>query len=213
MIEDLLRSIVNAPPTSRRVEEDIEQMKEETVEWQSGLFPWVGANELELLSMNHDSKSFKQSYGKALKGVFYSIYNEPMIVFGYKSYLRSKVNTVIWATTKQHTFEYRGSKKKTNFYIDGDAVGYITREGLMYGGSKKRLLGRCNPFSEEHDSIVIWDKEVAHILKRGQEKKRVNPRVFEVMEKLSKKETLLLIALGFLTLLEGTFEIEGAQSE
>jgi hypothetical protein len=209
MIEDLLRSIVNAPPSQRRVEDDIEQMKEETVNWRSNLFPWVAANELELLSHNHESKWYKQSFGKALKGVFYSIYNEPMIVFGYKSYLRNKVHTVIWATTMQHVFEYRGSRKQTDFYIDGEAVGFITRDGLMYGGKRKRLLGRCNPYSEEHDSIVIWDKEVAHILKPGQ-KGRVNPRVFEVMEKLGKKETLLLIALGFLTLLHGTFEIEGA---
>jgi len=212
MIEDFIRSVVNAPPTQRRVQEDIEEMKEETEEWRSSLFPWIKANELELLSLNHDSKWYKQSFGKALKGVFYSIYNEPMIVFGYKSYLRRGVNTVIWATTKKHVFVYRGGKKKTDFFIDGEAVGFITREGLMYGGSRNRLLGRCNVFSEEHDSIVIWDKEVAHLLKPEQ-KGRVNPRVFEVMEKLGAKEKLLLIALGFLTILQGTFEIDGALPE
>ncbi len=212
MIEDFIRSIVNAAPTQRRVQEDIEEMKEETEEWRNGLFPWVGADELELLSLNHESKWYKQSFGKALKGVYYSIYNEPMIVFGYKSYLRGKVNTLIWATTKKHVFVYRGSKKKTDFFINGEAVGFITREGLMYGGSRNRLLGRCNSFSEEHDSVVIWDKEVAHLLKQTQ-KERVNPRVFEVLEKLGKKEKLLLIALGFLTILQGTFEIDGALPE
>lgn len=208
MIEDLLRTIVNAAPTQRRVDEDVDQMKEETAEWRAGLFPWVAANELELLSLNHDAKWYKQSFGKALKGVFYSIYNEPMIVFGYKSYLRRGVNTVIWATTKKHVFVYRGSKKKTDFYIDGEQVGFITREGLMYGGSRKRLLGRCNSYSEDHDSVVIWDREVAHILKSGP-KERVNPRVFEIIEKLSAKEQLLLIALGFLTILHGAFKIDG----
>jgi hypothetical protein len=212
MIEDVLRSIVNAPPTQRRVQEDIEQMREDTEKWRDGLFPWVEANELELLSLNHDSKWYKQSFGKALKGVYFSIYNEPMIVFGYKSYLRRGVNTVIWATTKQHVFIYRGGRKKTDFFIDGEAVGFITRDGLMYGGSRNRLLGRRNSFSEEHDSIVIWDKEVAHLLKPAQ-KGRVNPRVFEVLEKLRKKEKLLLIALGFLMILQGTFDIEGALPE
>jgi len=212
MIEDLLRSIFNAAPTQRRVQQDIEEMKEETEEWRSGLFPWIEANELELLSLNHASKWYKQSFGKALKGVFYSIYNEPMIVFGYKSYLRSGINTMIWATTKKHVFVYRGSKKKTVFFVDDEEVGYITRDGLMYGGSRNRLLGRCNSFSEEHDSIVIWDKEVAHLLKPVQ-KGRVNPRVFEIMEKLGRKEKLLLIALGFLTILHGTFDIDGALVE
>jgi len=212
MLEDILRSVFNAAPTQRRVQEDIAQMREDTEDWRNGLFPWVAADELELLSLNHESKWYKQSFGKALKGVYYSIYNEPMIVFGYKSYLRRGVNTVIWAATKEHVFVYRGSKKKTTFIIDGEAVGFITQEGLMYGGSRNRLLGRCNSFSEEHDSIVIWDKEVAHLLKPNQ-KGRVNPRVFEVMEKLGTKEKLLLIALGFLTILQGTFEIEGASLE
>ncbi len=207
MIEDFLRSLINAAPTHRRVQEDIDEMKEETEKWRRGMFSWIAEDELELLSLNHESKWYKQSYGKALKGVFYSIYNEPMIVFGYKSYLRKGINTVIWASTKNHRFVYRGGKKKTDFFIDGESVGYITGEGLMYGGSHNRLLGRCNSFSEEHDSIVIWDKEVAHLLKPGQ-KNRVNPRVFEVMEKLGTKQKLLLIALGFLTILHGTFEID-----
>ena len=207
MLEDIIRTIFNAPPSKRKVMEDIELMRNETGEWSAGLYPWVANNELDLLSLNHSHKWVKKGGSKMLKGVLYSIYNEPMIVVGYKNYLRSGLNTLIWITTKKHEIVYRGTKDKTEFFINREPVGHITSDGLMYGGTRGRLLGRRNNFSEEYYSIVIWDKEVAHLL-RPSHIDRVNPRAFEVLEKMSEKEELLLLALGTLTILQEIFELD-----
>lgn len=208
MLEDIIRSIFNAPPTKRKVMEDIELMRVETSEWSESLYPWVGNNELDLLSLNHSHKWVKKG-GKMLKGVLYSIYNEPMVVLGYKNYLRSGLNTLAWVSTRKHEIVYRGTKSKTEFFIDREPVGHITNDGLMYGGSRGRLLGRRNNFSEDHYSIVIWDKEVAHLLK-PKRVDRVNPRAFEVLETMSEKEELLLLALGMHTILHEIFELDKA---
>jgi hypothetical protein len=206
MLEDILRTIFNAPPTRRKVMEDIEVMRKETRECGEKLYPWIANNELDLLSLNQSHKWVNKG-GKMLKGVLYSIYNEPMVVIGYKNYLRNGLNTLTWISTRKHEIVYRGTKSRTEFFIDREPVGHITPDGLMYGGSKGRLLGRRNNFSEDHYSIVIWDKEVAHLLKPDRVD-RVNPRAFEVLETMSEKEELLLLAIGMWTILQEIFELD-----
>ncbi|MDX1408858.1 MAG: hypothetical protein R3330_12010, partial [Saprospiraceae bacterium] len=169
-------------------------------EWREQLIPWVAENEMELFSLNQQNKWVKQTWDRLLKGVFYSIYNEPMLVYGYKNYIRGSKNTLIYAATQSHDFIYRGKKNKTQFFIDREHVGYITDEGLMYSGKSKRLLGRRNSFTPDHYSVVIWDREVAHVLK-PQRADRVNPRAFEIMETMNDREELLLMAISFLTII------------
>ena len=207
MIEDIIRNVMNMPPSRRRVELDLATLEEETRDWHKGVIPWERENELELFSLNHDSKWFKHRGSKMLKGVFYSIYNEAMLVFGYKNYMRNDKHGMLWAATASNVFIYRTSGQRTEFYINGDRVGYITPEGLMYGGGRGRLLGRRNDYSDEYYSVVIWDREVANLLK-AKKAERVNPRAFEVMEEMNKQEFLLLLTIGFWTLISESFELD-----
>ena len=200
MIEDFLRVTLKLAPSQRRIQMDLAQIAKETREWKEQLIPWEEENEIELFSLNQQTKWVKQTWDKLLKGVFYSIYNEPMMVYGYKNYIRGGKNNLIYAATQSHDFIYRRKKNKTDFFIDREHVGFINDEGLMYGGKRKRLLGRRNEFAENHYSIVIWDREVAQLLK-PQSVDRVNPRAFEVMEEMNDREQLLLMAISFLTII------------
>lgn len=196
MLEDFLRVAFKLAPSQRRIQMDLEQIDKETREWKEQLIPWEEEDEMELFSLNQTSKWVKQTWDRILKGVFYSIYNEPMMVYGYKNYIRGGKNTLIYAATYGHDFIFRGKKDKTQFFIDREHVGHITADGLMYGGKSKRLLGRRNEYGVNHYNIVIWDREVAHMLRpRGID--RVNPRAFEVMETMTDKEQLLMMALAF----------------
>ena len=207
MIEDLIRNIMNMPPSKRKVASDLALIEKETREWRESIIPWERDNEIELFSLNKNSKWFKKSGEKFLKGVFYSIYNEPMMVFGFRSYMKKGEHFILWAATDRHVFFYRGHGKKMEFFIDGDRIGHINDQGLMYGGSRGRLLARRNPFSDEYYNVVVWDREVAHMLKPTAVD-RINPRAFEVVEKLNKQEFLLLLSLGFQTIIIESFGLE-----
>lgn len=207
MLEDFIRNVMNMPPSKRRIELDLALIEEETRPWRNLVIPWERENEIELFSLNNDSKWFKHRGARLLKGVFYSIYNEPMLVFGYRSYMKRGRYTLLWAATGSNVITYRGTGSRTEFYINGDRVGYITPEGLMYGGSRGRLLGRRNPFSEDYYSVVIWDREVAQLLK-PRRVGRVNPRAFEVMEELNKQEFLLFLTISFYTIITESFDLD-----
>ncbi|MDX1478094.1 MAG: hypothetical protein R3301_10355 [Saprospiraceae bacterium] len=186
-------------PTQRRIQKDLATISRETSEWKEQLIPWEKENEMELFSLNQQNKWIKQTWDRILKGVFYSIYNEPMLVYGYKNYIRGSRNFLIYAATQSHDFIFRGKKSKAQFFIDREHVGHITDDGLMYS-NRKRLLGRRNDFTPDHYSVVIWDREVAHLMK-AQRVDRVNPRAFEIMETMNDREQLLLMAISFYTII------------
>lgn len=200
MLEDLFRVILKVPPSQKRIQRDLGYFRTETKEWRDKLIPWEEEKEMELFSLNSQTKWSKQGFDKVLKGVYYSIYNEPMLTFGFKNYIRNSWNTLIWGATHSHEFIYRGKKKQTDFFIDRQHVGHITDKGLMYSSQSKRLLGRRNDLNPQYYSVVIWDREVAHLM-RPKKADRINPRAFEVMEEMTEQEELLLMALGFLTII------------
>lgn len=207
MLEDIIRGIMNMPPSKRKIAADLALIEKETRDWRRSVIPWETENEIELFSYNNQHKWIKHRGEKLLKGVFYSIYNEPMMTFGYKNYLKRGVHAILWVATDDHVFMYRGDGKRTDFYIDGQAVGYISPEFLMYGGSKNRLLARRASFSDSHYSIVVWDNETGHLLK-PRRIDRVNPRAFEMVGDLNENELLLFLSLSFLTIVTESFNLE-----
>lgn len=200
MIEDILRALLKAPPSQRRVRQDLAFMVDQIKDWKEAIIPWEADQEMELLSLNQEYKWVKHSPGKILKGVLNSIYHEPMVAYAYKAYLKGGQFSLCLAATKSHQFIFQRLKVRTDFFIDGEHVGFITPEWLVYS-QRRRLLARRNRYSSDYYTVVVWDQEVAQ-LRDPKRIDRVNPRAFEVMAKLSEKEQLLLMAIAFLTIIE-----------
>jgi hypothetical protein len=196
MIEDIFRVALGLPPSNKKIQQDLQVMHKETTAWRDNLIPWEDENEIELFSLMQEKKWIKQTWDRLLKGVFYSIYHEPMMTFAYKNYIRGGKNALLYVRTIEYEFIYRIRKKKSDVYVNGQFVAEIRPDGLMYGGRFKRLLGRMRVISEEYFGIVIWDKEVAHLL-NPDKADRVNPRAFELMEKLNEQEETMFLALAF----------------
>jgi len=181
-------------------------MAAQTQAWREEVIPWEQEDEMELLSLNREFKWVRLSFGKMLKGVFKSIYQEPMLVYGYKVYLKGGRYALCYAATRAHQFIYQRQKSRTDFFIDGEHVGYLTSDWLVYS-TRNRLLGRRNRYSPSYYTVVVWDREVAQ-LRDPARADRVNPRVFEIVETLNDKEQLLLMAIAFLTMIEEAHGME-----
>ena len=208
MLEDIIRNLLNAPPSQRRIQADLTRMGHETQHWRDALIPWEQDQEMELLSLNRESKWVKKSFDRYLKGVFYSIYHEPMLAYAYKRYLKGGNFDLYFATTRTHQFIYHKHKSRTDFFVDGEHIGYITPDWLMYS-NRRRMLGRRTRFSDDFFTVTIWDQEAAH-LRDPRSVDRVNPRAFEIMVNMSEKEQLLLMALSFLTMIQGSHGLDSA---
>jgi hypothetical protein len=205
MIEDIIRKFFNAPPSPRRIQADLRAMMDVTRQYQQNIIPWEAEREMELLSLNREFKWVKGSFDKILRGVFFSIYNEPMLTYAFKSYVKEGHFALLYAATSSHQFVYHKQRERVEFFIDDQHVGHITKDWLLYS-NRGRLLGRRNRFSSESFTVIIWDKEVAHV-RDASRPQRVNSRAFEVMTTLQEAEQLLLMAVAFLTMVDGAHDV------
>ena len=197
MIDDVLRVVLGFAPSSRRIKKDLERMRQETQDWFMALIPWQEEKEMELLSLNNEKKWVKQTWDKFQKGVFQSIYNEPMFTYAYKSYTRSGKDALLLVRTKEHEYLYRIRKKRTDVIVDGKFVAVITPEAQMYSASSRRLLARISQVSSEYFGVFVWEKEVGHLL-NPDKVDRVNPRAFLILEKLDENEELLFLSISLI---------------
>lgn len=195
MLEDIFRVLLKLPPSQRRNQKDLLHFREELAPWMQQLIPWEVENEIDLLSLNQEAKWTKHAFDKMLKGRLFSIYHETMLVFAYKSYGKNNPHSLLWVRSKKHEWIYKHRKKESELYIDGEFVGKINAKGMLYGGTRNRLLARRNRISADQWALVIWDRTVAHLLdpKRID---RVNPRAFEILSKFGDKELLLMLAIS-----------------
>jgi len=201
----LYQILINFNPGKKRVQEDIRKMREEITPWVAELVPW-NKEEMELFSLNQIHQTVKKSITRTAKGVFTSIYHEPMLAYAYKEYIGSGTNAILLVRTSKHEYVYLIRKKGIQIAIDGQALGTIDEEMKLYGGKKNRLLARINQPADESSPlllpVVVKDREVASLV-NPELANSPNPRAFEFLrEDLQPEEENLLMSLAALQLVQ-----------
>ena len=193
-------ALIHFQPGKGKIRNDLRKMKNEITPWIDELVPW-NREELELLSSSQVNQKIKKGIVKTAKGVFTSIYHEPLIAYSHKKYLSSSNNAVTYARTSNHEFVYRTKKNKTELFIDNQKVGVINEKGLLHGGRKNRLLARVNQDEDTLDlPIIIGDKEVGTLMKS--QLNNINPRAFQYVAKMKKNEEAVFLALAVFELVK-----------
>jgi hypothetical protein len=198
LINLLYKFIVNFQPTTSKVTKDLATMKADIGQWASELVPW-SREEMELLSFSQVKNIVKKNIGTHAKGIFTSIYHEPLIAYSFKKYVSGKLNALLYARTSAHEFEYRISDKGTQVIVDGRALG-ILQNGLLYG-SNNRLLARVNKSEElALRPVLVNGREVGNLVARNRANK-INPRAFEYLDQqMDETEETIFLSLAILDL-------------
>ena len=197
-------ALIHFQPGKGKIRNDLSKMKNEITPWIDELIPW-NKEELELLSSNQVKQKVKKGIITTAKGVFTSIYHEPLIAYSYKKYISSNENKVIFARTSNHEFVFRTKKGSTELFIDNQKVGVINDKGLLYGGRRKRLLARINKSENELElPIIIGDKERGTLMKP--ESGSVNPRAFQFVGEMGKNEEAVFLSLAVLELVNASVD-------
>ena len=195
----------NFNPSNRRVVKDLAALKEEIKEWTTKLVPW-NAEERDLLSFSQMEQTVKRGFSKSAKGIFTSIYHEPLIAYNYKQYISRKApNALLLARTSAHEFAYRIKNNEVLVNIDNQFAGVLKENGCFYGGEKDRLIARINKSdSAKRYPILIGDKEVASLVNPA--KANVpNPRAFTLIAPMQAEEEKMMLSIAVLEMVVGSF--------
>ena len=203
----LYQLLTNFQPGKSRVLADFRKMRTEIKEWSDQLVPW-NKEEMSLLSLRQVNQQIKRGMTKTAKGIFTSIYHEPLVVYSYRRYISAKENAILYARTSQNEFAFRIKKKGIDVNIDGQYAGVLKENGGLYGGRRNRLLARINRDDElKLHPIVIGDKEVASVQNPTKTDKH-NPRAFQFLQPMEKKEEKMFMALAILEMVQESLKEE-----
>lgn len=193
--------MTNFQPGKNKIQKDLRQMKAEIQPWYSELVPWE-KGELELLSLNQINKTSKKRIVTKSKGIFTSIYHEPMIAYSLKKYVAPGVNALLYARTAQHEFVYRIKARGVEIMIDEQKIGTLKKNGAFYSARKNKLLAQVNRDSDALLlPVIVKDKEVANIV-NPKKTSKTNPRAFEFVSNMEKEEETFFLSLAILELVQ-----------
>ena len=201
----LSRVLKNMAPNEKRIQADLAVMKSEVEPYVEELVP-IGREELELFSMSQVNQLLKKGVTTTAKGVFTTIYDEPVVAYSYKKYPSRKNLAVLYARTAQHEMVYITKGEEIKVFIDGQAVGNIKEDGMLYGARSNRLLARVRKDNPDYLPVIVKDKEVGSLTKAlPSGKNEPSKRAFEfVKPNLTKEEEAVFLSLAVLELVERT---------
>ena len=201
-ISILYQILTNFQPSDSKINADIRTMRAEIDKMNLNLVSW-DKEELELFSLNQINQLVKKNITTTAKGVFTSIYQEPMLAYSFKKYVSPSLNAVLYARTAEHEYVYRIRKDSIKIMIDGQAIGVLDKEGALYSPQKKQLLAQLPKGSEDLMlPIIVNNKEVGHIT-NPKKTNAPNPRAFDlVATDMTKAEEEVFLALGVLEVIQ-----------
>lgn len=197
----ILRTIFkNFSPGDGRIQEDIRVMRTEIEPYINELVP-LDQEELKLFSLNQVNQTLKKSITTTGKGVFTSIYQEPLLAYSYKKYV-GKNDAIIFARTAGHEIIYRIKKKDIKVVINKDFFGTI-KNGKLYGDNKRKPLAQLQADSQNLLlPVLVGETEVAAINTNGNDRSP-NPRAFKYINRnLSGNEEKAFLSLAVFELVQ-----------
>ena len=199
----LARIFSDFAPGRKKLQQDLDKMKEDMDKWAGELVP-LTREEVELFSFNQEKHIVRKGFGKTAKGIFTSIYHEPVLAYSYKEYMGPGKNALLYVRTGGQEFVYRINKKGIDVLVDREQVGTLKEDGVLYNRRGNRMLAKINRDAGEFLPVLVNNKEVANIarLKKGDSTK-LGQRAFEfVREDMSKQEKDVFLSLAVLEVIE-----------
>jgi hypothetical protein len=188
------KMFIGFQPGSKKVNSDVSRFREQAAKWKDQLITW-NEEEIELFSFVQSNQVSRRGFGKSFEGVIQSIYHEPMLYYHYKEYPSAKKNAIIFARTHKYEIVYRIRAKVTQVFVNESYLGSINPDGTLEHTQKKETFGRVIQKDPYRKPILIGDREMGSVVLPA-EKSKVNPRAFDLDEKMDEREQVLFMVMG-----------------
>jgi hypothetical protein len=202
----LMRVIADYQPNERKVKADLQKMRDEIAQYGGELAP-IDKQELDLFAMEQVHRTLKKRAVLTAKGVFTTIYHEPVAAYSYKRYVSSKLNALLYVRTADREFVYRFKGKEVQIILNKQPLGTIKENGVLYSAQDGSMLARINSETAGLLPVVSKDRELGSISARlpvsTTGKAALNSRAFEfVNDNLNDQEETLFLSIALMELVK-----------
>lgn len=197
-----LKTLENYNPGRKKIQKDLAALKIDLQPFFDDLVPW-SEEEMAQLSLNTIRKKAAKRVVTTTKGIFTTIYHEPLIAWAYRRYVASKENALIYAKTSNHEFIYRIKKEMVELVIDNALIGQIDNNGVLYATKGNKPLASLNKTREGQGfPIFIEGKEMGR-LNDVTSASGITPRAFQMISQMDEEQEKLFLGLSILELIKG----------
>lgn len=192
-------------PGEKRIREELKRMQTEMDGWVEELVP-IDRKELELFSLTQIKNSLKKRFTTSGKGIYTTIFEEPIVAYSYKKYLGKNAHALLYCRTAEHEYAYWIRPKGVQVVIDNQLVGTYKDNGILYGAQSKKMLARINRDNKKLAPVVVGEREVASMVKAlPPAKEDISTRAFQfVRDDLTEQEEMLLLSVSLLEMVQDT---------
>ncbi|MCB0608239.1 MAG: hypothetical protein H6562_07310 [Lewinellaceae bacterium] len=184
----------HAAPSEKRMRAELAKMKTDMDAWAGDLVK-IDKAELELFSLGQVKKAAKKRFRSAVKGIYTTIFEEPVVAYSFKKFLGK--NGLLYARTATHEYGYWIKNNETQVLINGQIVGALRDDGGLYGARTKRLLAKLDKKGAVAFPVTVNQREVASMTKaQPADNKELTARAFQfVKDDLTEEEEVLLLSV------------------
>lgn len=155
--------------------------------------PPLSTEELSLLSAKLKYSRITKGMYYTEKGVLSSVYEEPMISYGYRNYGRGK--SVLVANTSDGKFEFEERKNGVLLKINGYVEGTISDLGVLNDAQGNKIADINFNANSDYRDVKIRERKVAELLDPENEDITENTRAFLELKDLDEQEKNILVGL------------------
>ncbi len=175
-----------------RIEKDKKELKLLSGALVDELVP-INEDELALLSSKLESQRVTKGMYYTEKGVLNSIYEEPMLTYGYRNYGSGK--SVLVANTHESQFEFVERGDGVEMKVNGYLHGVITGAGTLVGVDGERIANIVDDPRSDYQAITIRERKVAELLNPESQDITNNSRAFLELKPLDEVEQNILLGV------------------
>lgn len=190
-------------PGEKRIREELKKMQTDMDSWAGELVP-IDRQELELFSLTQIKNSIKKRLTTSGKGIYTTIFEEPIVAYSYKKYLGRKAHALLYCRTADHEYAYWIRPKGVQVVIDNQLVGTYKDNGVLYSAKSKKMIARLNHSEKKITPVLIGEREVASMVKSlPAAKNDLSARAFQfVRDDLTEEEEKLLLSISLLEMVQ-----------
>lgn len=171
---------------------DKKELMQLALEQEDNLVP-ISKEELALLSSKLKSSRITKGMYYTEKGLLSTVYEEPMISYGYRNYGRGK--SVLVAQTSNGVFEFEERKDGVQLRINGFMEGTINDNNVLEDTKGNKIADINFKANSEYRDIKIRERKVAELLDPENEDINENTRAFLELKELDDQEQNILLGL------------------
>ncbi len=194
-------------PGERKMQQEVNNMRLDMQKWVGELVP-IDKKELELFSLSQIKQVMRKRWTTSAKGIFTTIYNEPIVAYSYKQFLGRGRHALLYARSASHEYAYWIKPKGVQVVIDNKLVGTYKDNTLLSAKSGKPIAILQPETQNSLLPVRINNREVGNLVSANPAAgKGLSQRAFEFLKNdITEEEETLLLALSVLELVNRKVE-------